>query len=53
MILFWKFVKNLIRKGYGYCGERDGGIFMKDGRCVACDASDVQDWIDKHIELVK
>ena len=52
-IIIFKIAKYLIKRGYGYCEERDGGVFMKNGRCVACDSSDVQDFIDKHIELIE
>lgn len=52
-IQFWKSAKWLLRHGYGYCEERDGGKFMEQGRCVGCDASDVQDWIDSHIDLLR
>ena len=52
-IQFWRFAKWLLKRGYGYCNERDGGKFLEKGRCGACDASDVQDWIDKHIDLLK
>lgn len=52
-IIFWKFAKYIIRKGYGYCEELDGEAFMSNGRCCVCDATQVQQWIDKHIELIK
>lgn len=54
-IKFWQFVKWVIYKGYGYCRkkERMDLPLMSEGRCAECDASDVQDWIDKHIELIK
>lgn len=52
-IQFWKLAKYIIKKGYGYCSERDGGVFMSSGRCDCCNASDVQDWIDDHISLIK
>ena len=52
-IIFWKVAKRIILKGYGYCEERDGGVFMKNGRCGACDASDVCDFIDNHISLIE
>lgn len=52
-ILFWKFTKWLIKRGYAYCEERDGGVFLSQGRCGGCNASDVQDWIDDHIDLLK
>lgn len=52
-IKFWQFVKWFIRRGYGYCVERDGAEFLAQGRCAGCNASDVQDWIDRHIDLIK
>lgn len=52
-IQFWKFAKHLLKTGYGYCDERDGAKFGDQGRCGACNASDVQDWIDHHIDLLK
>lgn len=54
-IQFWRMAKLILKKGYGYCDERDypTGHFMDKGRCEACDASDVQDWIDEHIRLIK
>lgn len=52
-IQFWKIAKLILQRGYGYCEERDGGVFMSSGRCAQCDASDVMDWIDKHIELLE
>lgn len=52
-IKFFKIVKYIIYKGYGYCKERDRGKFLSEHRCGACDASDIQDWIDKHINLLK
>lgn len=51
-IQFWKVAKHLLKKGYGYCDERDGEKFMSDGRCGACDSSDVYDWVDAHIRLL-
>ena len=45
-ILFWRFAKYLLFKGYGYCDEREEG-------CGCCAASEVQDWIDCHIELLR
>lgn len=50
---FWKLAKYILRKGYGYCTDRDGKPFLHKERCGACNASDVQDWIDTHIELIK
>lgn len=50
--IFWKVAKRIIKKGYGYCDVRDGQVFMLEGRCSACDASEVQDWVDGHIELI-
>lgn len=52
-VQFFSFVKWVIYQGYGYCVERDGEAFMTKGRCAGCDASDVQDWIDEHISLIK
>lgn len=52
-IQFWRVGKWLLRKGYGYCDERDGGKFGEASRCGACNASDIQDWIDDHISLIK
>lgn len=49
---FWKVAKYLLKKGYGYCDERDGEAFMSEGRCPCCDASEVYDWIDLHIRLL-
>jgi len=49
---FWKFVKYRINQGYGYCDGRDGERFLSPGRCPACDASDVCDWISTHIILI-
>ena len=40
--LFWKFVKRLILRDWGYCEEREE-------KCLACEASEVVDWIDKRI----
>lgn len=53
---FFLFVKWLIRRGYGYEDKRDRDdfhVFMQNGRCAGCDASEVQDWIDKHIKLIQ
>lgn len=52
-VQFFRFMKWLIYRGYGYCEERDGFTFMQEGRCAGCDASDVQDFIDYHISLIK
>ncbi len=52
-IQLFRFIKYLINIGYGYCDERDGGIFMDKSRCSGCNASDVQDWIDGHIDLLR
>lgn len=52
-IQLFRFIKWLIHKGYGYCEERDGGVFLVKPRCAACNASDVCDWIDGHISLLK
>jgi hypothetical protein len=62
-ILFWKFAKHLILKGYGgKCETSDLDDFpdtyrtVKDvfhqGRCGACRANEIVDWIDGHIELL-
>lgn len=54
-IYFWKFAKYLIRHGYGYeeKDKRDGMSVDVQGRCVGCAASEVQDWISSHIELLE
>ncbi|HEY4528370.1 MAG TPA: hypothetical protein VJJ48_00885 [Candidatus Paceibacterota bacterium] len=53
-IKFFQFVKRKINRDYGYCQERcEDHVFMKEGTCAACTASDVQDWIDDHINLIK
>lgn len=53
MVQFFRFVKYIIKNEYGYCKKRDGNSFMSGWRCVSCDASDVQDWIDMHIKLIR
>ena len=52
-IIIFKIARYLLKRGYGYCEERDGEVFMKNGRCCACDASDVQDFIANHISLIE
>ena len=52
-IIFWKIALKILKKGYGYCWERDGGKFRGKNRCSGCDGSDVQDWISDHIDLIK
>lgn len=51
-VCFWKFARGLLKRGYGYCNERTTLNFREKGRCGACDASDVQDWIQEHINLI-
>jgi len=64
--LFWKLAKHIIRKGYGNgCVTSDLDDFSEmwgkkklsesvndSGRCGACRAKEVVDWIDGHIELI-
>lgn len=52
-IQFWKVAVWLLNRGYGYCHERDGAQFGAEARCGSCNASDVQDWILAHVELIK
>lgn len=50
---FWLFIKWLIKRKYGYCplDDRDGFPVGFKGRCAGCGASEVQDWIDDHLDL--
>lgn len=53
-IFFWKVALYLLRTGYGYCEEpRSLGDKDLDNGCAGCKASEVQDWIKKHIQLIK
>lgn len=63
-IQFWKFVKYIIRRGYGAnCPVSDLDEFKKmfkkpmdvfhPSRCGSCRAKEIIDWIDGHIELIK
>lgn len=60
-IQFWKIAKWIIRKGYGCdCTVKDyndvGFVprgLNDQGRCGSCAASEVIDWIDNHIDLIK
>lgn len=51
---FWKFAKYLIKKSYGYepVHDRDGMPMGAQGRCAGCRASEVQDWIGDHIDII-
>ncbi len=59
---FWKFAKWLIRRGYGAkCPTKDYedypelNVTLKtphSGRCASCEAAEVIEWIDHHIELI-
>jgi hypothetical protein len=52
-IFFWKIAKRIIRKSYGYNENKDDRLsFGSELKCSECMASDVQDWIDSHIELL-
>lgn len=63
-IQFWLFAKRLIRNGYGGpCESSDLVDFPEmytkpedvfhPGRCAACRANEVVDWIDNHISLLR
>lgn len=47
-----QFFKVFIDDMYGHCTELDGNKFMSQGRCVACDATEVTRWIDSQIEFL-
>ena len=60
-ILFWKIAKNIIIRNYGCnCSVKDVDeildlpkTLMGQNRCGSCVASEVIEWIDNHISLIK
>lgn len=63
-ILFWRFAKFLIRRGYGAdCVTSDLEDFPEEykdhkdmisgKRCESCRAKEIIEWIDGHIELLR
>ncbi|MDD3267666.1 MAG: hypothetical protein PHC75_10875 [Burkholderiales bacterium] len=52
-ILFWKIAKHIIKKGYGAdCSAPDIPRPILP-RCASCEAKEVIDFIDRHIDLIK
>jgi len=63
-ILFWRFVRWLIIRGYGERCEVSDLVenatmykipqdVFHSGRCSCCRAWEIIDWIDEHIDLIK
>jgi hypothetical protein len=48
--LIFKLMLRILKKGWGYCEERSGEIPFSQGQCPGCDASDIQDWIKRHLK---
>ena len=42
-----------LRSFVRFCEEPDGNPFGTKGRCGSCEATEVRDWIDEHIDLLK
>ena len=55
-IRFWRVARHLILKGYGAdCATKDtDDLPVANGsRCPSCEAREIVEWIDRHIELLK